>query len=58
LGRGLWRHYDVDSLKQLVAAFTALNNKTLEIEKLKVQLLRLRRIAVRLLVGEAGGREA
>jgi hypothetical protein len=35
---------DVDSLKQLVvAAFTALKNKTLEIEKLKVQLLRLRR---------------
>jgi transposase len=36
---------DIDSLKQLVvAAFTALKSKTLEIEKLKVQLLRLRRM--------------
>ena len=36
---------DVDSLKQLVtAAFAALKSKTLEIEKLKVQLLRLRRM--------------
>jgi len=36
---------DVDSLKQLVtAAFAALKSKTLEIEKLKVQLRRLRRM--------------
>jgi transposase len=36
---------DVDSLKQLVmAALAALKTKTLEIEKLKVQLMRLRRM--------------